>query len=195
MNKTIDYYNRNAALFVSGTLHADISDCRNRFLHYVKPGGRLLDAGCGSGRDALAFVRAGYPVDAFDASEELCRFASELLGFPVRCERFEDLTGTSLYDGIWACASLLHVRGADLPDAVRRLKELLKPEGVLYASFKEGTSEREKDGRFFHDMTADSCRDLFRDAGLEVLEVFRSGDVREGRADETWVNIIVKKRG
>ena len=192
MNRTIDYYNRNAEGFVQGTINADMSDCRNRFLNYVKKDGRILDAGCGSGRDLLAFMREGYQVDAFDASEEICRLASEKLGIPVACRRFEDLTGTLEYDGIWACASLLHVRGEDLPDVMIRLKQLLKPDGVLYASFKEGLTEREKDGRFFHDMTADKCRLLFQNAGMEVLEVFKTRDVREGRDDEYWVNIIGK---
>ena len=193
MNKTIDYYNQNAEAFISGTLHADMSECRQRFLAHVKPGGRLLDAGCGSGRDALAFLQAGYEVDAFDASEEVCRMAGEMLGIPVWCLRFEDLTDVEDYDGIWACASLLHVRAEDLEDVMRRLKRLLKPGGVLYASWKEGSSDREKDGRYFHDMTLDGCRELFEKTGLEVLEAFETKDVREGRQDEGWVNVIGRK--
>ena len=193
MKETIEYYNRNAEAFIAGTLHANMSENRNRFLCHVKPGGKILDAGCGSGRDSLAFVQAGFLVDAFDASEEICRLASEILGFVVECKRFEELTGDSEYDGIWACASLLHVREKDLPDVLNRLKRLLKPDGILYASFKEGNSEREKDGRFFHDMTEDACRKLFLDAGMDVLELFRSQDVREERPGEYWVNIIGKK--
>ena len=193
MNRTIDYYNQNAAAFAAGTLHADMSECRKRFLKYVKPGGIILDAGCGSGRDALSFLQEGYGVEAFDASEELCRIAGELLGFPVKCLRFEELSGTALYDGIWACASLLHVQPEDLEDVIRRLKELLKPDGVLYASWKEGSTDREKGGRFFHDMTPEDCRILFQTAGFEVLEVFQTTDVRPGRESEGWVNIIGKK--
>lgn len=190
MSETIEYYNRNAESFIAETLHADMSDCRNRFLHYVIPGGKILDAGCGSGRDSLVFMEEGYQVDAFDASEEICRVATGLLGFPVECKRFEDLSGEEEYDGIWACASLLHVREADLPDVMERLTKLLKPEGSLYASFKEGDGERVKGGRFFHDMTEEQGKELFWTAGLEVLEVFTSQDVREGRAGESWVNII-----
>ena len=78
----------------------------------------------------------------------------------------------------------------DLLDVMNRLKRLLKPDGVLYASFKEGNTEREKDGRFFHDMTEDACQKLFLDAGMEVLDIFRSQDVREGHIGEFWVNII-----
>lgn len=197
MNNTIDYYNQNARSFVSGTLHADMSQCRSRFLQYVKPGGAILDAGCGSGRDSLIFMQKGYAVSAFDASEEVCRIAGELLGIPVACMRFEDLTGEEKYDGIWACASLLHVRGEDMEDVMQRLARLLKPAGVLYASWKKSAGdnalEREKDGRFFRDMTLADCRALFEKAGMEVLELFETTDVRPGRESEGWVNIIGKK--
>ena len=193
MNKTIEYYNQNAKSFIARTLYADMSKNRERFLRYVRPGGKILDAGCGSGRDSLAFMRDGYIIDAFDASEEICRLASDILGFTVECKRFEDLKGDSEYDGIWASPSLLHVDGSKLPDVMIRLKSLLKPDAILYASFKEGNTEREKDSRFFHDMTEEMCKILYQNTGLEVLEVFRSQDVREGRASETWVNIIGKK--
>ena len=193
MTDTIAYYNQNAENFVSGTLHADMSENQSRFLRHVKPGGRILDAGCGSGRDTIAFLKAGFQADAFDASEEICRLASENTGIPVACKLFEELSGEAEYDGIWACASLLHVKAENLPDVMMRLKRLLKPEGILYASFKEGSTERVKEGRFFHDMTAESLRALFEQTGLTVLESFFSRDVREGRNNENWVNIIGKK--
>ncbi len=194
MNGTIEYYNTNAEDFIKGTIHADMSDNRGRFLKHVVPGGKILDAGCGSGRDSLAFIKAGYLVDAFDASEEICRITSETLGIPVECKRFEELSGSEQYDGIWACASLLHVRKEDLSDVMGRLHRLLKPKGVLYASFKEGITERVKDGRFFHDMTENSCLELFKSTGFDVIEVFRNHDVRENHTEEIWVNTIGKKR-
>lgn len=190
MNETIDYYNQNADSFIEKTLQADMSDCRDRFLKYLVPGGRILDAGCGSGRDSLAFLELGYQLDAFDASKEICRLATELLGFPVECKRFEDLSGESVYDGIWACASLLHVKEENLDDVVKRLRKLLKPNGILYASFKLGEGERIHNGRFFHDMTCDRCRQLFEGAGFKVLELFVSGDVREDHQGEKWVNFV-----
>ena len=190
MNDTIDYYNQNAEAFVKETLHADMNENRKRFLKYVRPGGKILDAGCGSGRDALAFRQAGYQVDAFDASEEICRLASVQLGFLVRCLRFQDLEGEAEYDGIWACASLLHVPSGELPDVIQRLKKLLKPGGILYASFKKGEGDRNKGGRYFQDMTEEKMKDLFETAGLTVLESYESADVREDRKEEKWVNGI-----
>ena len=193
MNDTINYYNLNAEAFVAGTVNADMSRARDLFLKYVKPGGRILDAGCGSGRDSLAFMAAGYEVNAFDASEEICRLASERLGFLVACRRFEYLDGAAEYDGIWCCASLLHVRKTDMAAVMRRLERLLKPEGAIYVSFKKGNSERVKDGRFFNDMTLETCEKLLQESGFEVVELYENGDVLEGREDEKWINAVGKK--
>ena len=100
---------------------------------------------------------------------------------------------SNAYDGIWACASLLHVARTDLPDVLRRLHKLMKPNGILYASFKYGTGERIKEGRYFCDFTQESCRSLMEQAGFGVIEIFVTGDVREGRGDEKWVNVIAEK--
>ena len=192
-DKTIDYYNSNAAAFAAGTENADMSECRGRFLSYLTPGAAILDAGCGSGRDMAAFRDAGYEVSGFDASEELCRIAAEKTGIPVKQLFFEELEGEQEYDGIWACASLLHVARTDLPDVLRRLHKLMRPNGILYASFKYGTGERIKEGRYFCDFTEESCRSLMEQAGFGVIEIFVTGDVREGRGDEKWVNVIAEK--
>ena len=170
-----------------------MSECRGRFLQYLTPGMTILDAGCGSGRDMIAFRDAGFDVSGFDASEELCRIAAEKTGIPVKQLFFEELEGEEEYDGIWACASLLHVARADLPDILHRLRKLLRPNGFLYASFKYGTGERIKEGRYFCDYTKESCRGLMEQAGFAVKEIFVTGDVREGRGDEKWVNVIAEK--
>ena len=192
-DQTIHYYDTHAEEFVAGTENADMQECRGRFLWYLKPDQKILDAGCGSGRDVIAFLKAGYEVEAFDASPEICRIASEKTGIEVKQLRFEELKGENRYDGIWACASLLHVKPEDLPDVLRRLHRLLKPEGVLYASFKRGAGVRDKDGRCFTDLTETECRDLLVEAGFSVKELFITTDVRAGREDEKWVNAIAGK--
>ncbi len=190
---TIQYYDENAEAFIAGTENADMQECRERFLHYLKPGRKILDAGCGSGRDVIAFKEAGYEVEAFDASAEICRIASKKTGIEVRQQRFEDLRGEDQYDGIWACASLLHLKPDDLSAVLKRLHNLLKPEGVLYASFKYGFGEREKDGRYFHDLTEETCREQLCEAGFSIRELFITQDVRSGRSQEKWVNAIAEK--
>ena len=192
--KTIDYYDSHAEEFFSGTIDADMSECRARFLAYLPRGKKILDAGCGSGRDILAFLEAGYEVEAFDASAELCRIASQKTGVAVRKQRFEDLPGEEAYDGIWACASLLHGDRQDLPDVLRRLDLMRNPGGVLYASFKHGTGEREKGGRYFNDLTEEALAELLSNAGFEVKELFITADVRSGRGDEKWVNAIAERQ-
>ena len=189
-NKTIQYYNENAKEFCEGTIHADMSRCHEMFLAHVKTSGHILAAGCGSGRDSKIFHDLGYQVTAFDASEEICKYASEYLGQEVQCRRFEDMTEENRYDGIWASASLLHVPKKDLPEVMNRLKRALKEDGILYASFKYGETERMRGERSFSDFTEEQARCLFEESGFTVLEFALTGDVREGRADEMWCNIV-----
>ncbi len=192
-DRTIQYYDEHAEEFCSGTFHADMQECRDQFLQYLTPGQNILDAGCGSGRDTVAFLRAGYNVEAFDASPEICNIAVENTGIHVRCLRFEYLSGLEKYDGIWACASLLHVKIDDLPDVLKRLYNLLKKKGILYASFKYGSGERYKDERYFCDLTEVESQVLIESAGFALKEIFITHDVREGRRNERWINIIAGK--
>lgn len=190
MNETIEYYNQHAAEFYTGTVSADMSYCQNEFLAYLPEQGCILDAGCGSGRDSKYFIEHGYEVDAFDASIELCKFAAEMIGKEVRCMKFEELDAEQQYDGIWASASLLHVSKSELPLVLRRMRRALKPDGVMYASFKYGRTERVKESRFFNDYTEKEVQDVFEKAGFRCVECFVTEDVRVGRGEEKWVNVI-----
>ena len=153
MNKTLDYYNQQASLYNETTFSIEFDQKRAFFLKYLQPGAHILDLGCGSGRDSRAFLAQGYRVTAIDGSIELCKIASEQLGHPVRCQRFEELDDEAIYDGVWACASLLHLPTPVLKDAIYRVERALKPGGYFYASFKYGTYEGERDGRYFNDFT------------------------------------------
>ena len=190
VTKTIEYYDNNAAQFCGGTITADMNECRDRFTAYLKPGQKILDAGCGSGRDIIAFRKAGFEADGFDASAEICRIASENTGLEIRQQRFEDLEGTAEYDGIWACASLLHVRRQDLSDVLKKLRRLLKKGGVLYVSFKYGDGETERGGRYFNNLSEEKLAKILQSAGFEIKEIFVTQDVRADRPGEKWVNAI-----
>jgi SAM-dependent methyltransferase len=176
------YYDEHARRYVEDTVDVDLGPLYGRFLAHVPPGGALLDAGCGSGRDARRFRAAGYRVEAFDASPAMAALAAEHCGLPVAVRRFQDVDWQGRFDGVWACASLLHVPRVELPDVLRRLARALKPGGVLYASFKHGRGEREHAGRRFTDLDEAGLDALLRAVpGLALVERWVSRDVRPGR--------------
>ena len=114
-DSTIRYYNENARAYFDSTVALDMGKLYGPFLKHLRPGSKVLDAGCGSGRDSLFFKNQGFQVTAFDASKEMVKLASELLDQKVLLMSFEDLSLTEQYDGIWACASLLHVKNKAQP--------------------------------------------------------------------------------
>ena len=191
---TLKYYQDNAQTFFDGTVNVDMSSLYETFTRHLAPGARVLDAGCGSGRDAKAFLEMGYQVEAFDASSAMVELAREHTGLPVQLMTFADVDWKEEFDGIWCCASLLHVPAAELPDVMRRLTDTLKPGGVWYVSFKYGDREREVDGRLFTDMVEVRLQALIREIKkIEIFELWTTKDKRPHRT-EVWVNGILGKR-
>lgn len=194
MVNTIDYYNKNVQSFIDGTVSVDFTRIQNIFLELLPKDARILDFGCGSGRDTKFFLDCGYQVDAIDGSMELCRAASEYTGIHVKHMLFQELTEVEKYEGIWACASILHVKKVELPDIVRKMSLATKENGIIYVSFKYGDYEGERNGRYFTDMTEISMKELLDDfPELEVEKQWITGDVRAGRGDERWLNMILRK--
>jgi SAM-dependent methyltransferase len=194
-----NYYDSNATAFIATTRDVDMSDARERFLAAVpvRADGpaRILDAGSGSGRDAAAFRVLGYDVKAFDASPAMVAATQAHAAVETRRMRFEDFTWEHSFEGIWACASLLHVVDADLAGVVDRLAAHLVPDGALYLSFKRGTGARVKHGRRFTDMTAESLAALLDRSGVfGEPDTWESRDCRPDRASELWVNAVVVRR-
>ena len=193
-NNTLNYYNINANSFVSSTLSVDFTQTQDRFLRLLPSAAAILDFGCGSGRDTKYFLDAGMQVDATDGSEELCRLASEYTGIPVRQMLFEELDAKAQYDGIWACSSILHLSQESLKDVLKKMIAALKEHGIIYTSFKYGTFEGERNGRFFTDFTEETFREFVADVdGIRIEEMWITGDVRPGRGDERWLNLILRK--
>ncbi|MFN9880803.1 MAG: class I SAM-dependent methyltransferase, partial [Planctomycetota bacterium] len=145
-DSTLRYYDERAAEYVARTDQLDMEEMYQPFLELVPIGGQILDAGCGAGRDAQAFVERGYRVAAFDASATMVALTVQRTGVVAVQARFQDLDYRDAFDGIWACASLLHVPLSDLPDVFDRLRRALKQDGVCFMSFKYGNSERMDDG-------------------------------------------------
>ena len=172
---TLDYYNSHADSFREDTIHASMSALQKEFLEMLPAGGRILDLGCGPGRDTRLFLERGFRVTAVDGSEELCRLAEAFTGLPVIHSTFQEFRPGESYDGIWACASLLHLPKEEIVRVIERLSPFLREGGVFYMSFKYGS--------FL--------------AGIPALGLVRyalTGDVRPGRGHEKWLNVYLEKR-
>lgn len=196
MGNIIDYYDSNAQNFVSGTASVDFTQIQDIFLDLIPEGGYILDFGCGSGRDTKYFLTQGYRVEATYGSETLCKLASEYTGISVKHMFFEELEETEKYDGIWACASILHTKKKELPDIIHKMSQAVKTGGIIYASFKYGEFEGERNGRYFTDLAEASAAKLLADIPeLKIEKQWITGDVRIGRGEERWLNLIFRKQG
>ena len=194
-SKTLAYYNENADTFVTGTVSVDFKVTQDKFLERLPKDGYILDFGCGSGRDTGYFLEKGRKVDAIDGSETLCKLASEYTGIAVKHMLFQELQVQDKYHGIWACSSILHLPKGELKSVLEKMVAATKKGGVIYTSFKYGENEGERNGRYFTDFTIESFREFIKDfTELQLEEYWITGDVRPGRGDEKWLNVIMQKK-
>ena len=193
-NSTLEYYDQNAEQFFKTTADVDFTGTQDRFLRCLEPGSRILDLGCGSGRDTRYFLEKGYQVDATDGSAEICRLASEYTGIPVRQMLFTELDAEEEYDGIWACASILHLPEKELRDVMHRIGTALKEGGIFYTSFKYGDFAGERNGRYFRDFTEESFREFLTDFHeFRMTDQWITSDVRPNRGEERWLNVLLRR--
>ena len=194
-NITIEYYNENVDKFVNDTQDVVFCATQDLFLSYLNEGNSILDLGCGSGRDTKYFLSKGYKVDAMDGSMEICKVASDYTGINVKCLLFNELDEIDKYDGIWACASILHLDRDDLIDVFHRIARALKDNGILYTSFKYSEFEGMRNGRYFTDFTIESFNEFQTNIPEFIIEKkWITRDVRAGREDEKWLNLIMRKK-
>lgn len=196
---TLDYYQRNAKEFFSQTINVDMQNVYHPFLEYLPKTHlsnqqKILDVGCGSGRDSVFFANKGFEVVAIDGSKSLIELAQQTdTRIDWQCLRFDEIAKQSWqnqFTGIWACASLLHVAFDDLPKILNDLLSCLRPTGILYASFKYGDNEREKDGRFFCDINEQRWRIVESQLiSSKPLKVWQTLDNRVDR-QEIWWNVL-----
>lgn len=190
---TLEYYNQQAEQFVQGTVDVEFSNLQNLFIEMLPAGGTILDLECGSGRDSKAYKQAGFKVIAVDGSEALCKIASEYIGQEVLCCRFQDLDIQESLEGVWACATLLHLEKDDVISTMQKLTKSLVSGGIFYASFKYGKFSGERNGRFFTDMTEDTFAEILSEIeGLTIVKQMITEDARPDRS-EKWLNVFLKK--
>lgn len=191
---TLDFYAREAAAYATrGKSTASL--WLDAFARLLPAGGRILELGCGGGRDAEALIHRGFNVHPTDGSPEMASQAAERLGRPVRVMRFDELSDVGLYDAVWANASLLHVPRPALGGVLARVFAALKPGGLHFASFKAGAAAgRDGLGRYFNYPDRDALVQTYAgSAAWEILSVTdHIGGGYEG-ADWPWLAITARR--
>ncbi|MCI8527382.1 MAG: methyltransferase domain-containing protein, partial [Oscillospiraceae bacterium] len=176
------------------TINLNMEEQLEEFLSFLPENAEVLDLGCGSGRDSRFLEEAGCYVTPMDGSPKMCSLAEIYTDMEVLCLTYEEMEFQEVFDGIWASASLLHVARKDMPKILEKLYHALKPGGILYMSFQYGETEEYRNQRFYCDYTERTMKSLLKyQRGLELLELYQSDDMREGR--NRWLNVLVKKEG
>lgn len=190
---TIDYYNQYASKIFEDTVEQDMEKLRQKFLKCLEEGDTILDLGCGSGRDSLAFYDLGYDVTPLDASEEMCKLAEIHTGLEVLQMKYEDMEFDEAFDGIWGNAALIHVPEKELGDILERIIDALCQKGTLFLSFREGDQEGFQGKLYFCDYTEERLERILKETGrLEIQKIWVTEDA--GNDDDVhWVNVLAKK--
>ncbi len=191
---SIDYYNRYAVPYYESTIDLDMSEIMQPFLDELPENAEVLDLGCGSGRDSLTLEEQGCLVTALDGSEEMCKLAEIYIDKPVLCMTYDEMDFDQVFDGIWACASLVHLAPEEMKRILEKLRQALKNDGVLYFSVHQGDRRGTYNGRYFCDYTRQELRDLLEEVGgYRIIDIWKTSDVRSGRDDRIWLNVLVRK--
>ena len=191
---SFEYYNKNSKSFFDDTVNLSMEDHYKLFLPQVKDSGKILDVGCGSGRDTKMFFDRGYQVIALDASQKMVELASNYSGVQVIQSDFTEINWINHFDGIWACASLLHISKSVFLDVGKKLHSALKIGAPIYMSFKYGDNCYEKDDRLFQCYNERTLKNVLSQVGFDgQQDIWVTSDVRVNREDEKWLNAIIIK--
>lgn len=194
MLDSIDYYNQHANEYFESTVNLELGEMIDGFIEYLPDEAAILDLGCGSGRDSLYFMEKGFDITAVEGSQELSELASIHIDQDVLNMKFDELNFVNVFDGVWANASLHHLTTEEFREILKKIGRCLKIEGVLYMSFKHGEFEGIRDGRYFKHYRTKEIKEIIQSSDVfEVTKIVKTQDVRPGREEEQWLNIIVKK--
>ena len=192
MDPTIKYYDENAITFFENTKDADMKRVYELFLKYLPLGAKILDLGCGSGRDTKYFLQKGYDVVAVDGSIEMVKLSTEFTGKQTLHLTFDEINANEEFDGVW-CSLLLHARNK-IDSIFKKIYLALKKSGVFYSSYKYGNKEEIRNGRFFNNYDKKSFNELLKNHPyFSILEMKITFDVRKGRENEKWLNVVLRK--
>jgi len=190
---TVQFYDSHAQEYFDRTVSADLSPIYDEFVKRVHAGAKVLDAGCGSGRDVRNLHLRGFDVMGIDASSALVKLARQYSGVTCRTMRLENVNFVRRFDAIWACASLLHVPKTKLASVLRRLKAGLVEGGLLYASVQVGNGEMlAPDGRYFAYFEPDEFTGFLVKAGFGVEADWISEDTLASQRSLRWLNVFAR---
>jgi len=166
------------------------------FLDLLAPGSRILELGCGDGRDAERMIARGFEVHPSDGSPRMAQLASERLGRDVPVMRFAELDAVEAFDAVWCQATLLHLPERELPAVLARIHRALRPGGRHWASYKGGEGGgRDPHGRFFSYLPADRVEAAYRAAApWAEFEISTSDGFSFGHVPTPWHNVLARKR-
>ena len=188
-----NYYESNAEHYAAETFSADMSEQYQRFLPLLKKGAKILDVGSGSGRDACYFQKHGYQVTALEPSKNLCREIRKVFSGEIICSDIQNYRPKERYDGIWACASLIHLQEEEILRFFEKIDLYLNDNGVVYVSGKNGISTGEvEDGRFFLEFTEQLVEKILTvNEQLKPEQLWYTEDV-SGRQGFRWLNVVLR---
>ena len=192
---TLNYYDSNIDAYkslwlddFSSNYNFEIPDI---FLSYLDKNSKILDMGCGTGRDSKYFKELGHIVKSIDGSSEMCKVASRLLNEEVEQLNFLDIDYKEEFDGVFACASLLHLSNEDLLIVLNKISNALKENGILYTCFKYGDSTRVDKGRFYNDMNEEKFINILNN--VEDLKILKTWITEQYKTDTKFINYIIRK--
>lgn len=193
---TIQYYNNQASTYEATVANINLPDQWRTFASHIKPKGKILDVGCGGGRDILHFQSLGFTVEAIEPATELANIARKKTNAKILELSIEELKAECEFDGVWACASLLHVPILNFQQAIQRISNATKAFGYIYISLKEGSGEvRKPDGRLFSNFTESQVGRIIENIdSLEIVKSWITEDAAE-RANIRWLNFLLRKTG
>ncbi len=193
--RTYRYYREFASQYASDTYSLPIQESAHKFLDLLKTGDKLLDLGCGSGRDSEFFSKHGLQVVAADVSDRVISTFRSKLDLEARVCSYFHLPWISEFDAVWANASLLHCPRSELPSVISNIERSLVPGGICYMSFKRGEGEGlDSLGRFVSTLMEGELEQVLRSrAGIFIEDIWCNTAPLRGQTQE-WVNAIVKKR-
>jgi len=194
-SSTLNHYESNAASFWEGTRNHDVTQNYEALLSALpnRKGLKILDFGCGPGRDLFYFKSFGHLPTGLDGSKAFCDMARAHSGCPVLQQNFIDLDlAAASFDGIFANASLFHVPRQELSGVLKRLSDALMPDGVFFSSNPRGSGEAFNDGRYGHYLEFEEYESFLNAAGLKVEHhYYRPKDLP--RAEQPWLAVVARK--